>query len=140
MMLLIIAFIAISLSFVLMAIDAADVFLAQRSLSSLADGAALAAAQGVDRSALYTGPPTCRLPLSPEGAEAAVSAYLSTASAPTDLRPIQVSVDAASETVTVTLGQLVQLPMQGLLGSIHARWASGVPISSSASAQAPISC
>jgi hypothetical protein len=54
--LLVIGYVGIALLLIVAGIDASKVFLAQRALSSAADSAALAAAQGVDTHALYTGP------------------------------------------------------------------------------------
>jgi len=139
--LLIIAYMIISLCFVLTAIDAAEVFLAQRALANLADGAALSGAQAVDRSALYAGTAGCRLPLSPSGAVAAVEGYFATGGLPAgygDVLPAGVTVDPASDTVTVTLVHRVRLPLQGILGGIVSQWAGGVPLTVSASARSPL--
>lgn len=138
-LLLLITYCALGVALVFVAIDAAEVFLAQRSLASLADGAALAASQSVDRSAYYTGAMTqCRLPLSAAGATATVDAYLTQpdSGAPATVAR-EISVDPATSTVTVVLTRRVQLPLQGLLGAIEARWAGGVPVSATASARAP---
>jgi hypothetical protein len=53
--LLIIGFVAIAAVLVVAGVDASKVFLAQRALSSAADAAALAAAQAVDKDAVYAG-------------------------------------------------------------------------------------
>lgn len=53
--LLIIGFVAIAATLVVIGVDASKMFLARRALSSVADSAALAAAQAVDRDAIYAG-------------------------------------------------------------------------------------
>jgi len=53
--LLIIGFVAIAATLVVVGVDASKLFLARRALSSAADAAALAAAQAVDKGAIYTG-------------------------------------------------------------------------------------
>jgi hypothetical protein len=54
-MVLIIGYAAIAAILITVGIDTSKVFLAQRALAAAADSAALAAAQGVDRSAIYSG-------------------------------------------------------------------------------------
>lgn len=125
----------ISLTLVLLAIDAADVFLTQRAMASAADGAALAAAQSVDKASFYAGG-NCALPISLPAADQAVGNLLPQ-SAATDA--VQVSVDPAGQTVTVILSQRVRLPLQGLLGALVPRWAAGVPVRVGASARSSLS-
>src|SRR4051794_18391183 len=61
---LVIGYTAIAAVLVIIGIDLSCVFLGRRALSSTADSAALAAAEGVDRSRLYGGPgPQCGQPL-----------------------------------------------------------------------------
>ena len=54
-MVLIIGYTAIAAVLITVGIDTSKVFLAQRALASAADSAALAAAQGVERQAIYAG-------------------------------------------------------------------------------------
>lgn len=64
---LVIGYTAIGAVLMVVGIDLSSVFLARRALSSAADSAALAAAQGIDRQQVYDGPgPRCgqSLPLS----------------------------------------------------------------------------
>jgi hypothetical protein len=61
---LVIGYTAIASVLVVVGVDTSKVFLARRALASAADAAALAAAQGVDRDALYNGAgPRCGRPL-----------------------------------------------------------------------------
>ena len=53
--LLIIGFVAIAAVLIIVGVDASKVFLARRALSSAADAAAVAAAQAVDKDAIYAG-------------------------------------------------------------------------------------
>lgn len=133
-MLLMIAYTILALTFVLVAVDAAQVFIAQRRLAALADGAALAAAQAVDRTAFYAGT-GCQLPLSASAAGQAASTYLASTDTPSG---VGLQVGAVQNTVTVELADRVTLPFQGLLGAIDARWAAGVPVAVAASAAAPL--
>ena len=69
---LVIGYTFIAVVLLVVGIDASKVFLAQRALSSAADAAALAAAQTVDRAAIYRGDGGCaRLPVAPDSAAAA---------------------------------------------------------------------
>ncbi|HVV77839.1 MAG TPA: pilus assembly protein TadG-related protein [Mycobacteriales bacterium] len=70
---LIIGFTAIAMALIMAGIDLSKVFLAERTLSSAADAAAVAAAQGVDTDRIYDGPDLrCgeSLPLDPARAAA----------------------------------------------------------------------
>lgn len=70
--LLIIGYAAIAALLIVVGVDASKVFLAQRALASAADAAALAAAQEIDRSAVYSGRTSCvGLPLDAGAATAA---------------------------------------------------------------------
>jgi uncharacterized membrane protein len=139
--LLIVVYTLIALALLFVVIDVADLFLAQRSASNLADGAALAAAQAVDRAAYYAGAdPRCRLPLDAAGAAAAADQYLRDADLPrgwSDVTGPRTSVDAATGTVTVTITHRVHLPLQGVLGAVNPGWSGGVPVSVTAHARAP---
>ena len=69
---LVIGYTAIASVLLIVGVDASKVFLARRALSSAADAAALAAAEGVDRNALYNGDgPRCGQPLPLSGSRAA---------------------------------------------------------------------
>lgn len=133
-MLLIICYTLLALVLVLVAIDAADTFLVKREMASAADAAALAAAQSVDRTALYAGA-GCVLPLDPTAATSAADALLA-ASEPQAQSAVDIAV--GGRTVTVVLFRRVSVPFQGLLGAVQAGWSAGVPVRVSASARAPL--
>jgi uncharacterized membrane protein len=100
-------------------IDSSRLFLAQRSLASLADGAALRAAHDLDLAALYSAQPAGALPLSERAVTADVAAYVSAqanANGAGDVRVVGVHTDGAG-TVTVTLQRDERVPlMAAVLG------------------------
>lgn len=118
-------------------IDVSAVFLARRSLASAADGAAVAGAQALDESALYGTDMLDLVPLAQRDAEVAVESYVAQemlAERFPGLVPLSVLSDGRS--VDVTAQAVVRLPVLGVLA---AGWADGVPLSVTATAQAPFS-
>jgi uncharacterized membrane protein len=109
--LLIVFFALIIAALITVIVDASTVFLAERQLQSLADGAAAAAAQQADLGAIYQGSATDTLPLSQEGVTAAVSSYLAEpAHRPHECHGSE-QVDAAqTDGNTVTLHLRCQVP------------------------------
>jgi uncharacterized membrane protein len=75
--LLVIGYTFIAVVLIVVGVDVSKVFLAQRSLSSAADAAALAGAQAVDRAAIYRGAADCAgLPVDAASATTAAGASL----------------------------------------------------------------
>jgi hypothetical protein len=119
-------------------------FLARRALSSVADAAALAAAQAGDRAAIYAGAAGCGgvLPIDPAGAEQDVDVSLTDDLA--DLRqtfqvvqPADVAVTGG--TVTVHLSGDVKVPFGGVLALLDPGRGDGlVHVSVSAAAESPV--
>jgi Flp pilus assembly protein TadG len=142
---LVIGYVAIALLLIVAGIDASKVFLAQRALSSAADSAALAAAQGVDTHALYTGPGIrCGtiLPLDERhAADLAVTALDEDASG---LRSTFFTVQAPQTTVTggdvsVQLSGQVAVPFGKVLGWLVPSYPNGrVPVTETAHATSPV--
>mgnify|MGYP001817412203 FL=1 len=128
--LLVIGFAVILLALVAVVVDASQVVLLRRSLSSLADGAALTAAQSLAEGALYSGQAAETLPLDPAGARSAVSAYLSQAGADVVL----VEVTVADDTVSVALAARADLP---LIGTVTQAF-QGTTVTARAAARSPI--
>lgn len=128
--LLVIGFAVILLALVAVVVDASQVVLLRRSLSSLADGAALTAAQSLAEGALYSGQVADSLPLDPAGARSAVSAYLSQAGADVVL----VDVTVADDTVSVALAARADLP---LIGTVTEAF-QGTTVTARATARSPI--
>lgn len=133
--LLIIGFAAILISLVAVVVDASQVVLLRRTLSSAADGAALAAAQSLAEEAFYTGrsgtgPSGEVLPLDPAIAHRVVVDYLAGVDVP--LRLLEVSVDDGR--VTVAVAATADLPLVGAVTSSF----TGTTVTARASARSPI--
>lgn len=139
---LVLAFTAIAALLAVAGIDASAAFLDRRALGAATDDAAVAAAGGVDRAAVYRGGPTCGRPLPVDPARAVALADASVAGEP-DLRRTfarvgvpAVGVDAG--TVTVTLVATARLPFSGIIGVVDAGAARGVTIRATAHARSPL--
>jgi hypothetical protein len=131
MLLLMLGVVVISALLVAVVVDASTLFLARMQLMSAADGAALSAAQAVDRRVLYTQPSTGSLPLDPALVGEAVRRYL-TIDGDDGVQVLGVSTDG--ETVRVSFRREVRLPFVDLVtfGS-H----GSVSVSASAAAHSP---
>jgi len=129
--LLVIGFAVILISLVAVVVDASQVVLLRRTLSSLADGAALAAAQSLAEQAFYTGQASESLPLDPSAARATVVDHL--AGVDLDLRLLDVSV--VGDRVTVTVSAQAELPLVGAVTKAF----EGTTVTARASARSPIS-
>jgi Flp pilus assembly protein TadG len=143
--LLIIGFVSIGLVLVVIGVDVSKVFLARRALSSVADAAALAGAQSLDRDAIYTGAAGgCGdlLPLDPSSAQSRVEEAVADDADDlhgnlADMDAPEVNVDAG--VVTVQLGGDVSLPFAGIIGWLDPRRRDGrVHVNVVAHAQAPL--
>jgi hypothetical protein len=143
--LMIIGFVAIAATLVVVGIDVSKVFLARRALSSAADAAALSAAQGVDKAAIYGGAGGCGglLPLDP--ATAASYAENALDDDADDLRQTFAALDAPetqvqSGTVSVHLAGDVALPFGHVMALLLPGHADGrVHVDVTAHAQSPLS-
>jgi len=144
--LLIIGYVAIAAMLVVVAIDASKVFLARRALSSVADAAALTAAQSIDRAAVYRGASLgCDDALPVDPADASAAATASIADDADRLRPLVV-VTAPPDT-TVTAGTIsvrivgaVHVPFGRALSLLGSSYAGGVvPISVTSHARSALS-
>ena len=135
--LLVIGFAVILLALVAVVVDASQAVLLRRSLSSLADGAALAAAQGLAEEPFYRGGAGEIVPLDPAEAHRAAVGYLQRAGAARydGFRLHQVRVDRITGRVSVVLSARADLP---LLGSVTDAF-DGTQVLASASARSPIS-
>jgi uncharacterized membrane protein len=125
-----IGFALLLMLFVGVVTDASKLFLTRRSLASVADQAAEAAAQDVDVAAVYRGGASKALPLSQEQVTATVRGLLRQAAAGTgltDLRVVAVSLDGTDVVVTVSgravlpLTSLVTGASDGVLITVTAR-------------------
>jgi uncharacterized membrane protein len=75
LLLLVLVYFLIGAALVMVVTDVSKVYLAKRALASTADGAALAAAQAIDRAAFYRDGASGELRLDPAAAEQAVRSY-----------------------------------------------------------------
>jgi uncharacterized membrane protein len=113
---LVLAYGLIAGALVMVAVDAGKVFLDRRALVAAADGAALAAAQSLDRAAYYRHGANGALPLDADAATRAVQGYAAAAGLEarfTELRLDPAVVSDDGRTVTVRLHATVTLPFTG---------------------------
>lgn len=128
-LLVLIAFFGVVLVlFVAVIVDASAAFLARRSLSSQADGAALAAAQSLDLDAFYNGPGGESLPLADVGETA--RGYVDANFPGTEVLDVHLSDDGTA--VTLTLRRHVRLPLS------PPGYEDGVDVTASATARLPL--
>ena len=136
--LLIVFFALIVAALITVVVDASTVFLAERQLQSVADGAAASAAQRADVGAIYQGAATDTLPLSPEAVSATVDEYVGApARQPHECHGTEQVVAAQTDgrTVTVHLRCRVPLPFVNVVAQL---WSDGVTIDVGADAQTVI--
>lgn len=134
-LILTIGFAVVIMLLIAVVVDASKLFLTRRALASVADGAAVSAAQDVDPAAVYASPAGEALPLSPTRVSADVQAYVRRAGAETGLTDLRVvAVDVQGPDVTVTLSARSLLPLVGLVVGPT----DGVLISVTARAQAAV--
>lgn len=138
-LILIIGFAVIAALAVTVVVSASKAFVVRRSLASWADGAAVAAAQGVRADRLYEGGLGDFLPLDQAEANRAVSEYASRhelASRFDDFRILEVSVHGVGDRVRVTLA--AEAPL-AFVNVTTAGMGTSVPIRASATARGPLS-
>lgn len=136
---LVLGFAVILLMLVALVTDASKIFLAQRSLSGAADAAAVAGANAVDESAVYTGQAGDALPLTSRSVRDAVDGYVADAGLARPDRFNRFAVAAATTqdgvTATVRLTATVPLPFPKLLPRT---WRRGYPLAVTAQARSPL--
>lgn len=137
--LLILVYTLIAAAMVVVAVDASAFFLTQRGLSSVADGAALSAAQAVDEEAMYAGRAHSGLPLESAAVRSAVENYVADRDVGATYPALQVAAAATDgETVTVTLTEEKQLPFLGLVSALSNAFPDGrVRVQVTAHARSP---
>lgn len=106
-----IGFTALAVLMLLVVVDLSVVFLARRDLVSLADGAAVSAAQRIDLAAFYAGAGAEAVPIDPDQVEDAVAAF-----AEPGVRLEVVEVLPGGDRVRVVVSREVELPLGGLPG------------------------
>ena len=139
---LVLAYVLIAFTLVIVVIDISAVHLQRQRLFSLADAAALDAADALDRARFYqegaaisAGDPAAAVPLTDQSVQNSVEQYLATARS---LRAAEVVVDQPTGspdgvTAEVTLAGRATLP---LFSSVVAQWSDGVPLRVTARARA----
>jgi len=113
-------------------IDASAAYLRRQSLNSLADGAVLAAADGVQGEQVYTGGLGERAQVDPVVAQQYVAEYLEQTGAVSRYPGLAWKVRSSGESVTVWLAAPLQLPLR------PPGWGDAVTISGEASAVVPV--
>ena len=130
---LVIGFAAILLVLVAVVVDASQAVLLRRTLASLADGAALTAAQSLAEEALYTSGAGEALPLDPAAARTAVTDYLRHSPA-SDIAGLRVAVSVDPTRVSVVLAAPAELPLVNVVTAS----ADGTMVTARATATAPL--
>lgn len=130
---MIIGFVIVLVMMVAVVVDASAAYLRRQSLSSLADGAALAAADGIEGEQVYRSGLDERGAVDPDRARALVAEYLSSAGAQARYPGLRTAVVASGDRVVVRLGAPLDLPLPlpGVTGEplVTAESASVVAIS-----------
>jgi Flp pilus assembly protein TadG len=127
-MILMIFFAVIIAALITVVVDVSTVFLAQRELQSVADGAAAAAAQRADLPTYYGSPVGASVPLDPAAVDNYVNGYVtSPAHVPHECAATpQVVTDVPDgQTVDVELTCTVPLPFVNLISQL---WSDGITI------------
>lgn len=141
---LVIGYTFIAAVLIVVGVDVSKVFLARRALSSVADAAALAAAQAADRAAVYAGAAGCGgvLPIDPSAAQQQVNGSLADdlADLHQTFQAVQpADVVVADGTVTVHLSGDVKVPFGKVLAMLDPGRGDGlVHVSVTAAAQSPV--
>ena len=110
-MLLIIGFAVVLLSMVAVVVDASAAYLRRQGLDALADGAALAAADGVQGRQVYEGGLGERAAIDPSVAHDYVAAYLAATGAARTYPGLQYDVRATPDRVVVRVAAPLDLPI-----------------------------
>lgn len=111
---LILGFLVVCLLAVIAVVDASAAFLQHRALRATADAAALAAAREIDLSTYYNAGAS-GVRLDPVAARAAISSYLRQVSRSTGGRVRLESVRIEDRQVSVSIADVLRLPISGLV-------------------------
>jgi hypothetical protein len=109
--LLILGFVLVLAMMVVVVVDATAAYLRRQDLSSLADGAALAAADGIEGEQVYTTGLGERAAVDPAAARDLVRAHLASVGAGRRYPGLQHTVETDTERVVVRLGAPMDLPL-----------------------------
>jgi hypothetical protein len=111
MSVLIVGFFVVAVQLVVVVVDASAAYLHRQRLDSLADGAALAASDGIETDALYLEGVGDRLELDPAAVRARVAAYLREVGAFRTHPGLSFRVRTTAETVEVQVSSPLDLPL-----------------------------
>jgi hypothetical protein len=109
--LLIIGFAIVAIMMLAVAVDASAAYLRRSGLDSLADGAVLAAADGIEGSQVYEGGLGRRADIDPEAARRNVADYLRATGAARRYPGLTCSVEVGTDRVVVRLASPLDLPI-----------------------------
>lgn len=140
LILLIVFYALIAAAMTVVAVDAAILFLAQRGLTSAADGAALAASQALDERGVYgPGPSRPDLPLAADEVDTVVADYLDRSGVTAQYPGLAAQADTDGQVVTVRLARPVHLPFLGFSAVLTDGYPGGtVPVRVTVRARAPL--
>jgi hypothetical protein len=130
---LVIGFAIVALMMVAVVVDASAAYLRRTGLDSLADGAALAAADGIEGRQVYEGELGDRAGIDPEAARGYVAAYLVATGAARRFPGLSCAVETGTNRVVVHLRSPLDLPIS------PPGWASTPTVSSSAASVVVVS-
>lgn len=130
---MIIGLVVVLVMMVVVVVDASAAYLRRQSLSSLADGAALAAADAIEGEQVYTRGLGQRATVDPNQARSFVASYLSSTEAPSVYPGLVAVVGTSGDRVVVRLSAPLDLPLPlpGVASSapVHAESAAVVAVS-----------
>jgi uncharacterized membrane protein len=109
--LLIIGFSIVLVMMVAVVVDASAAYLRRQGMDSLADGAALSAADGVRAEQVYSAGLGKRAEIDPAAAERYAAGYLSATGARQRYPGLELSVDVTADSVVVTVAAPLELPI-----------------------------
>lgn len=136
LLLLLLVYTVIAGLLVTVVVNLSKAYLYRRSLVAATDAAALTAANRPELDRIYAGAGPA-LPLSEPGARAAVRQYAADAELASRFEGFRVvDVTTDGQTVTVTLGALVQMPFANVISS---GVRGGYPVDATAHARSPLS-
>jgi uncharacterized membrane protein len=129
---LLLAFVVIAVALVTVVTDASRLYLDRRALRSVADQAALAGVQQIDRAAFYASDGAGDAPpLDPRAAVVAVQGYVDAQTQGGGSTVTVEDVEVGQFSVTVTVSVVSRLPFSAVVGS------SGVTVKATSTARAP---
>lgn len=109
---LVVGFAAVALMMVAVVVDASAAYLQRQGLDSLADGAALAGADGVQGEHVYTHGLGERAQIDPVAAEQHVAAYLDALGAQARYPGLSYTVGTTADSVVVSVSAPLDLPLR----------------------------